>query len=168
MTSSARAVLLVMLGLVVLGALGTGGVAWLMVRAMDGLAGSTAWSENAVPERELPALFGVRLPVKPLRYQSRSLGFQDQQFEVLVQLPPSAVDAFLSSNHLTRGPRRAIDVEVIDQVRTLDPATPPLEATALELPQGLQADGGAWGLHRSGELLEGAGVLWVHLIAFET
>lgn len=168
MTKSARTVLLVLLGLAGLGCLGAGAIAWLMVRAVDGFSGSTEWSESAVPERELPDVFGVRLPVKPLRYQSRALGFQDQQFEVLVQLPAGAAEAFLTSNHLVRGPERSLDVDVADQVRALEPSTPPLQASTLELPAPLQADGGVFGLHRSGELLEAPGVVWIHLLAFET
>ena len=168
MTRSTRVVLLVVLGLVGLGCLGTGAITWLMLRAMDGFTGTTQWNEDAVPERELPAIFGVHLPVKPLRYQSRSLGFQDQYFEVLLQLPPGAGEAFLTRNHLVRGPERALDVDVADQVRVLEPATPPLKATTLELPEAQRADGGVFGFHRSGELLEAPGVLWVHLIAFET
>lgn len=167
MTKSVRAVLLVLLGLVVLGSLGAGTVAWLMVHAMDGFAGTTDWGEKALPERELPDVFGVRLPVEPLRYQSRALGFQDQEFEVLLKLPPDAAEAFLAVNHLVRGPVRALDVDVADQVRVLEPGTPPLTATGLVLPAPVRADGGAFGLHRSGELLEAPGVLWVHLLAFE-
>ena len=168
MTKSTRSVLLVLLGLVVFGFLGAGAVAALLVHAVDGFAGSSDWSEDAVPERDLPDVFGVRLPVKPLRYQSRSLGFQDQQFEVLVQLPLAAAEAFLGVNHLTRGEARSIDADVADQVRAFEPTTPPLKATALELPAPLRSDGGVWALHRSGELLEGEGALWVHLVAFET
>ncbi len=168
MTKSTRTVLLVLLGLVGFGFLGAGAVTMLLVRALDGFSGSTEWSEDAVPERELPAVFGVRLPVKPLRYQSRSTGFQDQQFEVLVQLPPGAAEAFLSANHLARGEQRSLDADLADQVRALEPSTPSLTGSALELPPALQPDGGVWQLHRSGELLEGQGVVWVHLVAFET
>lgn len=167
-TKSARTVLLVVLGLAGLGCLGASAITWLMMRALDGLGGSTEWSESAVPERELPEIFGVSLPVKPLRYQSRSLGFQDQQFEVLVQLPGGAAEAFLTSNHLVRGEERSLDVDVADQVRVLEPSTPPLRTTTVELPEALRADGGAFNLHRSAELLEAPGVVWLHLLAFET
>lgn len=161
--------LLVVLGLFGFGCLGSGVVALLLVRAVDGFGGNTEWSENALPERELPALFGVRLPVKPLRYQSRSLGFQDAYYEVLVQLPPGAAESFLSTNHLVRGEEAPIDPDVMDQLRVLDPTTPAvLKATTLELPEATRIDGGTWNLNRSGELLEGSGVLWVHLTAFET
>lgn len=168
MTKSTRTVLLVLAGLFVFGTLGAGVVALALVHAVSGLGGSGEWSEDALAERELPAVFGVRLPVKPLRYQSRQLGFQDAYFEVLVQLPPGAAEAFLGSNHLTRGPRETIEPEVLEALRALDPATPTLEATPVALPEALKPDGGSWMLHRSGELLEAPGVVWVHLTAFET
>jgi hypothetical protein len=167
-TKSTRTVLWVVLGLLGFGCLGSGVVALLLVRAVDSFGGSTEWSESALPERELPPVFGVRLPVKPLHYQSRSLGFQDAYFEVLVQLPPDAAEAFLKVNHLVRGDEDVIDPDVIDQVRQLEPTTPALKATTLQLPEALKVDGGTWNLKRSGELLEAPGVLWVHLTAFET
>lgn len=168
MTRSTRTVLLVLLGLFGFGCLGASVISVLLVRAVDDFGGSTEWSEDALPERELPAVFGVRLPVKPLRYQSRSMGFQDSFFEVLVQLPPGAAEAFLSANHLGRGAEAVMDPDVVDQLRALDPATPALKATAIDLPEAVRRDGGSWPLHRSGELLEGPGVVWLHLTAFET
>lgn len=167
-TKSTRTVVLVLAGLFVFGTLGAGVVALALVHAVSGLGGSGEWSEDALAERELPAVFGVRLPVKPLRYQSRQLGFQDAFFEVLVQLPPGAAEAFLKRNHLARGPKEPIDPEVLEALRALDPATPALEATPVALPEALKPDGGSWMLHRSGELLEAPGVVWVHLTAFET
>ena len=168
MTKSTRTVLLVLLGLTVLGGLGAAGLTSLMVYAVNGFGGTGEWTEDGLPERELPATFGVRLPVKPLRYRGRSLGFQDAYFEVLVQLPPDAAEPFLISNHLVRGAREPIDPDVLEQVRAFEPNAPTLESTLLELPEALKADGGSWNLHRSGELLEGKGALWVHLTAFET
>jgi hypothetical protein len=168
MTKSTHTVVLVVLGLFGLGALGAGAVALVLVGALGGLGGSTDWSESALPERELPSVFGVRLPVKPLRYQGRSLGFQDGYFEVLVQLPAGAAEVFLSSNKLIRGEKAVMDPDVIEQLRTIDQTTPALEATRVELPEALKADGGVFNLTRSGELLEAPGVLWVHLTAFET
>ncbi len=168
MTTSTRTVLLVLLGLFGFGALGASVISFFLVRAVDELGGSAEWSEDALPERELPAVFGVRLPVKPLRYQSRSMGFQDAFFEVLVQMPPDAAEAFLSTNHLTRGAEAVMDADVVDQLNALDPSTPGLKATTLELPEAVRRDGGTWPLHRSGELLEAPGVLWLHFTAFET
>ncbi|MDP1826491.1 MAG: hypothetical protein Q8L48_24695 [Archangium sp.] len=168
MTKSTRTVLLVVLGLFGFGFLATGLLVVVLVRAAEGFGGSNEWTEDAVAERELPAVYGVRLPVKPLRYQSRQLGFQDAYFEVLVQLPPGAADAFLDSNHLARGAEVPLDADVLDAVRALDPATPALKSFTVELREALKVDGGSWQLHRSGELLEGPGVLWVHLTAFET
>lgn len=167
-TKSTRTVLWVLLGLFGLGGLGSAALVALLVHAASGLGGSGEWSEDAVAERELPSTFGVRLPVKPLRYQSRQMGFQDAYFEVLVQLPPGAAEPFLSSNHLTRGAEEPIDPDVVDQLRALDPALPALTATTVELPEAMKADGGTWPLHRRAELLEAPGVLWVHLTAFET
>lgn len=167
-SKSTRTVLLVLLGLFGFGCLGTSVISFFLVRAVDDLGGSSEWSEDALPERELPAVFGVRLKVKPLRYQSRSMGFQDDFFEVLVQLPPDAAEAFLSTNRLTRGPEAVMDPDVVDQLRAFDPMTPSLKATTLELPEAVRRDGGSWPLHRSGELLEAPGVTWLHLTAFET
>ena len=168
MTKSTRTVLLVVLGLVVFGCLGTASVTALLVHAVGSFGGTSEWTSDAVAERELPALFGVRLPVKPLRYQGRQMGFQDAYFEVLVQLPPGAAAAFLSSNHLARGAKGPIDLDLMDQLRMLEPSTPALESSSFELSEAVKLDGGPWRLHRSGELLEGPGVLWVHLTAFET
>lgn len=168
MTKSTRTVLLVLLGLTVLGGLGAAGLTSLMVYAVNGFGGTGEWSEDGLPERELPATFGVRLPVKPLRYQSRSMGFQDAYYEVLVQLPPDGAESFLISNHLERGAKEAIDPDVLEQVRALEPNAPTLESTLLALPAALKADGGTWNLNRSGELLEGNGAVWIHLTAFET
>lgn len=159
---------MVVMGLVVFGCLGTASVTALLVHAVGSFGGTSQWSADAVAERELPALLGVRLPVKPLRYQSRQMGFQDAYFEVLVQLPPGAAETFLSSNHLARGLKGPLDLDLMDQLRLLEPSTPVLESTSFELPEAVKLDGGSWQLHRSGELLEGAGVLWVHLTAFET
>lgn len=168
-TKSTRTVLLVVLGLFGFGCLGTTVIAGLFLSATsDFLGGSNEWSEDALAERELPAVFGVRLPVRPLSYQSRAMGFQDSYFEVLVQLPPGSAEAFLGANHLTRGAEGPIDPDVVDQLKLLDPATPALKATTLALPEAVKLDGGSWNLQRSGELLEAPGVLWVHLTAFET
>jgi hypothetical protein len=168
-TKSTRTILLVILGLCGFGCLGTSVVAYLMLRAVDDFGGSTEWSDSAVAERDLPSVFGVRLPVKPLRYQSRAMGFQDGYYEVLVQLPPSAAEDFLTQNKLKRGEEEVVDPDVMDQLRLFDPAAPVmLKATRLELPEALKADGGTWNLNRSGELLEAPGVCWLHLVAFET
>ena len=168
MTKSTRTVLLVVAGLIGFGCLGSAGVVALLTHALGTLGGTGEWSEDAVAERELPSTFGVRLPVKPLRYQSRQLGFQDAYFEVLVQLPPTAAEPFLAGNHLERGAVEPIDPDLVDQLRALDPAVPALRSTSLELPEAMKPDGGTWNLHRSGELLEAPGVLWLHLVAFET
>lgn len=169
MTKSTRTIVLVILGLCGFGCVGTVAIAYVMLRAVDDFGGSTEWSESAVAERELPAVFGVRLPVKPLRYQSRAMGFQDGYYEVLVQLPPGAAEDFLTLNKLKRGAEEVVDPDVMDQLRVFDPTAPvTLRATTLELPEALKADGGSWQLHRSGQLLEAPGVLWLHLVAFET
>jgi hypothetical protein len=167
-TKSTRTVLLVVAGLFGFGCLGSALVVAVLTHALGSLGGSGEWSEDAVAERELPSTFGVRLPVKPLRYQSRQLGFQDAYFEVLVRLPPTAAEPFLSSNHLVRGAVESPDPDLVDQLRTLDPGVPALQGTTLQLPEAMKPDGGTWNLHRSGELLEAEGVLWLHLVAFET
>lgn len=169
MTKSTRTILLVILGLAAVGCIGSSVIAFFMLRAVDDFAGSTEWSESAVAERDLPAIFGVRLPTKPLRYQSRAMGFQDGYYEVLVQLPPEAAEPFLTLNKLKRGDEEVVDLDVMDQLRILDPRSPvTMKGTVIELPEALKADGGSWQLNRSGELLEAPGVLWIHLVAFET
>jgi hypothetical protein len=168
-TKSTRTILLVFIGLAVFGCMGTSAIAFFMLRAVDDFGGSDKWSESAVAERDLPAVFGVKLPSKPIRYQSRSMGFQDGFYEVLVQLPPDSADAFLTLNKLKRGDEEVVDPDVLDQIRIFDPTAPvTLKATTIELPQALKADGGSWQLNRSGQLLEAPGVLWIHLVAFET
>ena len=158
-----------LLGLFGFGCVGASAVAFLLLRAVDDFGGSTEWSESAVAERELPSVFGVRLPTRPLRYQSRSMGFQDGYYEVLVQLPPEAAEAFLTVNKLKRGDEEVVDPDVLDSIRLFDPTAPvTFKATVLELPEALKADGGSWNLHRSGELLEAPGACWLHLVAFET
>jgi hypothetical protein len=117
----------------------------------------------------LKPLFGVRLSAPPAQYQGRLLGFQDAHYEALVQLAPGTVEAFLSTNGLTRGEKEPPDPDVLDAIRSLEPSTPELEVVGLALPRALQADGGEQNLHRRGVLLEGpGGVTWVYLVAFET
>lgn len=169
MTKSTRTVLLVIAALTVIGCLVTGGIMFAVVSFADGLGGTDAWSEKAIPERDLPQLFGVRLPSAPLQYSSRAFGFQDGFWEVVVQLPPGSAEAFLGSNKLTRGETRPVDADLDKIIKDLVPATPALTATELELPPALLPDGGTWILHRSGELLEApTGEVWLHLQAFET
>ncbi len=172
MKKDTKTVVLVLAALAGVGCLVAGGVTFALVSAAASFGGTGEWSADAVPERELPALFGVRLPVKPLHYEGRQMGFQDAYFEVLVQLPPGTAERFLSSNHLVRGaaqePAGSIDPDLVDRLKVLEPTTPPLEVTPLELPQATLPDGGTWVLHRSGELLEAPGVVWLHLTAFET
>jgi|APLak6261675434_1056106.scaffolds.fasta_scaffold00433_4 hypothetical protein len=167
---STKTVLWAVLGLALLGCLGAGALAWFFVNAASSFGGSSEWSENAVPERDLFRLFQVRLPVKPLHYESRQLGFQDAYFEVLVQLPNGSAEAFLSSNQLRRSDtKQPVDLDLSERIRVLEPTTPALEATEFELRDDWTSDGGVVTLHRSGELIEGAGgIVWIHLTAFET
>jgi hypothetical protein len=168
-TKSTRNVLLVLIGLCVFGCIGTSVIGYLMLRAVDDFGGNPEWSDSAIAERDLPSIFGVRLPAQPLRYHSRAMGFQDGLYEVLVQLPPDAAEAFLTLNKLKRGDQEVVDPDVMDQIRIFDPTAPvTLKATTFELPEALKADGGTWNLNRSGHLLEAPGVLWLHLVAFET
>jgi hypothetical protein len=169
MTKTTKTVLAVVLGLFVFGCLGTGAVALLLVGSLGSLGGDGQWRADAVPERELKPLFGVRLSAPPVRYQGRLLGFQDAHYEVLVQLPAGGVETFLTTNGLVRGEKGAPDADVVDAIRALEPSTPALDAVTLTLPRALQADGGEQNLHRRGELLEGpGGVTWLYLVAFET
>lgn len=178
MTKNVRNGLLAVIGVVVLGCLGTGFTVLVFARyALSDFGGSLEWTEDAVPERDLHALFGVRLPVKPLRYRSRATGFQDGLWEVVVQLPPGAAEAFLGANGLKRGtpvapglpqPASIQGADLMELIRALDPAVPALTATPLELPERRSPDGGAYNLFRNGTLLEGPGATWLYLEAFET
>ncbi len=169
MTKSTKTVVWVLAGLTFFGCLGTGALVWVLTSAVSSFGATGEWSPDAVPERDLPTLFGVRLPSRPLHYDSRQLGFQDSYYEVLVQLPPGGAPAFLSSNHLARGAEQEIaEPDVVDRMRVLEPTTPSLTGTKLELPASVTPDGGVW-LHRNAVLLEGTGgVTWVHLTAFDT
>lgn len=178
MTKSTRNVVLAIVGVVVLGCLGTGAlVVGVGTFAASQLGGSGEWSEDAVPERELPRMFGVRLPVKPLYYRSRELGFQDGLWEVVVQLPPGSVEAFLGANKLERGaaplpgvpaPETYMNTGVDELIHSVDPATPALSPTPVTLPDARQPDGGLRNLIRRAVLLEAPGVTWLYLEAFET
>jgi len=169
MQRSTKTVLAVLAALFVLGCLGTGAVLFAFAKFADGLGGDGQWSEDSVPERDLPPIFGVRLPAKPKLFRSRQLGFQDAFYEVAVRLPDGSAQQFLDANKLARGQKMKRDPELEDQLRELDPTLPQLEVTELPLPEALLPDGGAKNLHRSGELLEGpGGETWVHLTAFET
>lgn len=170
MTKSTRTVVMVIAALAVLGCLATGGLMFAFISFADGLGGDEQWSAHAIPERDLPQVFGCRLPVAPLQYSSRAFGFQDGFWEVVVQLPPGSASAFLGANKLSRGTPAPLDADLDAVIRALVPSTPALTATELEgLPPALLPDGGTWILNRSGELLEGpGGEVWVHLQAFET
>lgn len=177
MTKHTRNALLAVVGVVGLGCLGTGLTVLLFARyALSDFGGSPEWTEDAVPERDLPALFGVRLPVKPLLYRSRALGFQDGLWEVVVQLPPGAAEAFLGANGLKRGkpagpgepqPHGIQGADLGEVVRSFEPGVPALTATPLELPVRTAPDGGVFNLFRHGTLLEGPGAVWLYLEAFE-
>ncbi|MFT3713494.1 MAG: hypothetical protein QM817_38040 [Archangium sp.] len=169
MTSSTRTVLLVVAALTVIGCLVTGGIMVAFVSFADSFGGDDKWKPDAIAERDLPAIYGCRLPVKPLQYTSRAFGFQDGFYEVIVQLPPGSAAAFLGANKLERGATKAIDADVDAVIRGLVPSTPTLTATELTLHETPLPDGGTWLLNRSGELLEApTGEVWVHLQAFET
>lgn len=168
-TKSTRTVLIVIVALFVVGTCVTGGLMLALFSFTDGLGGDDKWSSTAIAERDLPAVFGCKLPVAPMQYTSRAFGFQDGFWEVVVQLPPGSAPAFLGANKLTRGTTKPIDPDIDLVIRELVPKTPTLTATELELPPALLPDGGTWILNRSGELLEApTGEVWVHLQAFET
>lgn len=178
MTKNARTVVLALVALVGLGCLGTGVAVMLFARfALADFGADMTWSEDAVPERDLPGLFGVRLPVKPVLYRSRSTGFQDGLWEVVVQLPPGSAEAFLGVNGLKRGtpvapgeplPHGIQGADLLEVVRSFDPGVPALSATQLDLPERTSADAGVFNLYRNGMLLEGPGAVWLYLEAFET
>ncbi len=169
--SQSKTLLLVLLGVAGLGCVATTAIVALVFGTLSNFGdGDQDWSSTAVAERDLPQLFGVKLPAKPLDWHSRAMGFQDGLWEVLVKLPPSSAATFVSMNklevdELTDAP----DTSALEYLMTVDPALPPLKARRLRLPDtATQADGGKWYLYRSGTLLEGEGVFWLHLVAHET
>lgn len=169
MKRETRTVVLVLAAVATVGCLVAGGAMAVFMLAANGLGANASWSEDALPERELPLVFGVRLPVKPVRYTSRQYGVQDAFFEVLVELPQGSATAFLRSNGLTRGATGAMTEEAREALELVAPGHSPLTATEVALPGATLPDGGAWMLHRSAELLEGpGGEVWLHLQAFES
>lgn len=166
---SSRALVAAVVGLVVLGCLGSALASAFLVGAVADFGGSGQWEKNGIPEsRWLPA-FGVRMPNKPLLAIGRELGFQDVYVEVLVQLPPGSAQAFLDLNHLARGEAGAYDTSLHLEIDRLAPGTPALTPHRLELPVAVTKDGGPSGLYREGTLYEGpGGETWLHLVAFDT
>lgn len=169
MTKENRTLLLVFAAVFGLGCLGTGAVAFVLLSSLESFGGSSDWSKTAVAERDLPTLFGVKLPTAPLVWDSRAMGFQDGFWEVLVKLPPASRETFLSMNGLELTDVGAgSDDDTLQRIRELEPATPALKAQRVRLPEVQQPDGGGWYLYRSGTLYEADGVLWVHLVAHES
>lgn len=159
--SPTKKVLLVLGGVAALGCLGAGALSMLLWGAFS-FGPERGWSATAVPEPRVPAVFGVTLEGRALRYQARDLGFQDTHLEAVARLPDGSAERFLTRNGLTRGPALAPEPELLEVVRELEPGTPALTATSFEV---AERDGGAT-LSQHGELLEGAGgVTWVHLVA---
>lgn len=168
MAPQTKTLIIVLVSVVVLGALGTVAVSFVLLRALGDFGGSGEWSSTAVAERDLPTLYGVKLPVAPLEWDSRTMGFQDGYWEVLVKLPPSSRDSFLLMNKLKTNHDGQLDPEVLLHLQSLDPKATSLTAVGLELPAPSLPDGGGWNLYRSGSLFEGDGVLWLHLVAHES
>lgn len=166
--------------LVVLGVLGLAtcvigvGAGLVLKKVAESALGSDAWGGEAVAEADLPKLFGVRFPAKPVVVRSRVQGFQDAMYEVLVRLPPGEKDAFLSANGLTPSPSQALglvgDVEAAKaELRARQPGPGPVTAQALDgFVDQEGPDGGYVELFRSGVLLEADGEAWVYLVAFST
>lgn len=167
--SQTKTLLLVLVAVGALGCLGTVGIAVVLLSAVGSLGGDGEWSSTAVAERDLPRLYGVRLPAAPLVWDSRAMGFQDGLWEVLVKLPPSSREPFLSMNALTLGEGGGgFEGGALRRIRELEPSTPALKARRVKLPEALQPDGGGWHLYRSATLYEAEGVLWLHLVAHES
>lgn len=168
MTKDNRTLLMVFVAVCVLGCLGTGVVAFVMIRSLNSFGGGGEWSSTAVAERDLPRLYGVRLPTAPLKWDSRAMGFQDGIWEVLVQLPPESRDAFLTMNKLELTDIGAgFEDDTLQRIRELDPSTPKLKSQRVRLPEATTPDGGGWYLYRSAVMYEGEGVFWLYLSAHE-
>ncbi|MGV3619882.1 MAG: hypothetical protein ACO1OB_03640 [Archangium sp.] len=165
-----RTLLLVFAAVFGLGCLATGVIAFLLLRAVDSFGGTDEWSATAVAERDLPTLYGVKLPTAPLRWDSRAMGFQDGFWEVLVKLPPSSREAFVSMNKLEvlTDEHAGTNEDTLEHIRELEPATPALNMTRVKLPEATSPDGGWVNLYRSATFFEADGVFWIHLVAHES
>jgi hypothetical protein len=155
-------------GVTVVSALATAALGFLAVRAVGDFQPDGRWTADAVPERELSELFGVRIPARPTLYLSRQGDPQHSYFEVLFELPSGTLPLFLSSNHLQRGERLPLPEEVTEVLQSRGRTTTNVMATQLLLTRKLRADGGTW-LSRSGSIIEATpGGVWVHLTASGT
>lgn len=154
----------VVLALAALGCLGTGAVVFIFLRAFSAMGGDGAWDPASVSQHDMKALYGVKLLGTPPHYTARQFGFQDPCFEVLAELPPGGVTAFLGSNHLERGVPTAVNPDSLDQARELTKSKLDFNAFELALPEETD-DGGYSTFYRSAELLEtDGGTTWVHLL----
>ncbi len=121
------------------------------------------WSRDAIAPTDWASTFGVRLPSPPTSYLGHHEGFQDDLFELIVELRPSEVEPFLRINHLSRGtepaPSRArVALEALDSTAVVS------KEASLDLVD-LHGPTGAIELYRDGALLEGGGRVFLFLTA---
>lgn len=170
MTRGTRVLLLSLVGLVLFGCLGTMGAVALLGSSLFSLGDEPDFSELGIPPRLMHPLFGVTLPPGVLHYEGRQGGFQDPTYEVVVELPPGALETFLTRNGVTRvapglHPEPPPDVKAFLARRI--PHFAAFKATGLELPD-VDADAGS-PAGRTATLYEGpGGAVWIYFFAFET
>lgn len=165
---SSRNIVLVIVGVAALGCLACSGGLWLLGGYFGDIT-NPRFSAGGIAERDVPRLFGVTLPARPVHLRGRQAGFQDPIFDVLVHLPKGTREAFLSANGLTVGGPPLEDLtEPEAELRRLQPGVKKLDAQALNGFRDLEADGGYVELFRHGSLIDADGETWLYLVAFGT
>lgn len=117
----------------------------------------TAWSPS--PTTPDGAFFGVTLPPSATGFLVRETGFQDPVSEVVFELPPSDLDAFLDANGLRRG-EPAEDPGFDAAMAGHPPVATELEGFRHEV-----GEGGEVSLYRACQLWEWPGRTFVHCSA---
>jgi hypothetical protein len=118
------------------------------------------WSHGALPPPGAEGLHGVTFPPRARNFYARETGFQDPMDELIFELDPLDVGAFLETNHFTRGPTVKADA---DEVLKMDG---PPRATAIGGPESDEPDGGALQFFQSCELWEWPGRTFVYCKAW--
>jgi hypothetical protein len=159
-----KTVVLVLVGVAVLLALCAGGL-FFVGKKVTSFVAEPQWTQDAVPQRDVHGVFGVRLPAGVSVYRSRSSGFQDPLLEALVELPPGGAAGFLESNRLTLT-AEVPEPDAEAQIRKLRPEAQVITSAGLEgLVDLTSDDGGFVELYRHAFLFTVDGVSWVYLVA---
>jgi hypothetical protein len=167
-TKSSKVLIAALIGLVVLGCLGSAAATAFIFGGIADFGGDGVWKLNGIPESRWHPAFGVKLPGKPVKAIGREMGFQDVYVEVIIELSPGALQGFLDANALVRGPSRIVDPGIVKEIDAMHGGLK-LNAFDLELPEATSRDGGFSGLNRQATIYEAAGgEAFLHLVAFDT